>query len=93
LEQSDQIRKWEDERLELIRGSGSGGTVLFWLGGIAFSLCVFGAWTSGASSSTGFGLATSIGVLIWAVFEHDKKISAERKIRVLDTYLELARKR
>lgn len=92
LEKTDQTRKWEDERLELIRSSGTGGTVLFWIGGVAFVICVVEAWSSGSSSTTGFGLATSIGVLIWGGTEQSKKASADRKIAQLDAYLDFARK-
>lgn len=87
MEKSDQIRKWEDERLELIRASGNGGTVLFWMGGIALAICVFEAWISGPSFTTGLGLATSIGLLIWGGVEYDKKSSADRKIAQLDAYI------
>lgn len=91
LEKSDQTRKWEEERMELIKASGSGGTVLFWIGGTALAICVMEAWINGASFISGFGFAASIGLLIWAMIEHDKKASANRKIEQLDAYLSFTR--
>jgi hypothetical protein len=92
MEKSDQVRIWEEERMELIRSSGSGGIVLFWIGGVALVITGVAAWIGGANSATGFGMAASMAVLIWGAAEQSKKGSADRKIAQLDAYIEANRK-